>query len=440
MSDYLENLAARAIGKPDFLQPRMPSLFEPVLSEGPFSSSFSHSGIQEESEEKMGQEYGLLRHKQSQRSNLGSKSIKLPAYNSIETENQQDFKFEVQGRRNAIRSIDLPLKYEEHAATFFQGEKNQFAKEKPIRPEGEELSLKEENLGARAMEKSDFLQPRMPSIFEPVLSGDLPSTSFSHARILEETEEKMGQESGVPGHKQSPRDNPDSESVELPASNPIKSENPQGIVFGAHGRRDPIQSIDLPLKPEEQAVPAPQEEKGVMPDIRPDVEFNAANSPFQPKIQPSNRSKIERGLTKRRTDGVGIFQKALSIKKVRNGNPVFQSSPGRERAEILATRIIDSDSKEIAAHMLHSAAPGERSIISSTNPVFGLKKATAIAKSSKDASQDLSEQMPPSIKVTIGRIEVRAVTHPEKRETRTETKTPPSSLGDYLISLRGKSR
>jgi len=407
MSDYLENLATRALGKMDFLQPRMPSRFEPVLSKGPLSSSFSHAGIREETEEKMGQEYGPQGHKQSPRSNLGSESVKLPASNPI-------------------------------------------AKEKSIR---------EENLAARALGKSDFLQPRMPSIFEPVLSGGLPSSSFGHARILEETEEMMGQESGVPGHKQSPGHNPDSESVELPASNPIE--------FEAHGRRDPIQFIDLPLKPEEQAVPAPQEEKGVMPDIRPDVKFNAANSPFQPKIQPSNPySKNERGLTKRRTDGVGIFQKALSIKKVRNGNPVFQSSPRRERAEILATRIIDSDSKEIAAQLLQAAAPGERSIagpgllhdasassraapridhsktsaISSNNPIFGLKREAAIAKSSKDASQEQSEQMPPSIKVTIGRIEVRAVTHPEKRETRTETKTTPSSLGDYLISLRGKSR
>jgi hypothetical protein len=376
-----------------------------------------------------------------------------------------------------------------------------------------------ENLATRALGKMDFLQPRMPSIFEPVLSGGLPRSSFGHARILEEPEEMMGQESGVQGHKQFPRHNPDSESVELPASNPIESENPQGIEFRAHGRRGPIHSIDLPVKSEEHAAPAPQEEKnqfakekpgklergelylreeggqkhklaiesmlshspesieeqtaevilkdelrplafsqvevkGILPDIRqkaqPNMKFNAANSPSWQKIPPSNLSKIERGLTKRRTDGVGIFQKALSIKKVRNGNPVFQSSPGRERAEILATRIIDSDSKEIAAQLLHDAFASSRaapridqaktSAISSMNHVFGLKKATATAKSSKDASQELSEQMPPSIKVTIGRIEVRAVTNPEKRETRTETKTTPSSLGDYLSSLRGKSR
>jgi hypothetical protein len=401
MSDYLENLATRALGKSDFLQPRMPSRFEPVLSKGPLSSSFSHVGILEEPEEMMGQEYAQG-HKQSPSHNPDRESVKLPASNPIETENPQGFKFEVQGRRDAIHSIDLPLKSEEHAAPAPQEEKNQFAKEKPGKLERGELYLREEGGQKHKLAIESMLSHSPESIEEQtaevILKDELRPLAFSQVEV-----------------------------------------------------------------------------KGILPDIRQkaqlNVKSNATNSSSWQKIPPSNRSTIERGLTERRTDDEGIFQKALSIKKGRNGNSVFQSSPGRERAEILATRIIDSDSKEIAAQLLQSAAPGERSIagpgllhdasassraaridhaktsaISSNNPIFGLKRESAIAKSSKnfknltEASQELSEQMTPSIKVTIGRIDVRAVTHPEKRETRTETKTPPSSLGDYLISLRGKSR
>lgn len=397
MSDYLENLAARAMGKSDFLQPRMPSLFEPVLSKGPVSTSFCHTenlpgfelgahdwkdSIQSDSIKSKAVRSDAIQSKVIQSDEVQSKVIQSDAVKSDSIQSdaikskviQSDAAKSDSIQSDAIESNDLPLKPEEKAAATPREEMHRFPQERTIKLEAAELSQKE----------GDEKKPKS-AIEHPVLSS-LSSESIMESLIAGVNHGKMPLESNAFGAKI--------------GKSPAKS------IVSAFRRPNYMtvnQKSDIILK--DELIPhafGQVKEKGINPDIRPQAHRDV------------------------------VFSK---------------SSPGKERAEILATEKMELDFGEIAAQMVQSAPPGERSIAgpallrdaSISRPAAWSESSKNLIKSTQ-ASQGLSELMPPSIKVTIGRIEVRAVTLPEKRETRTETKTPSTSLGDYLASLRGKAR
>ncbi|MDQ1262892.1 MAG: hypothetical protein QG575_2073, partial [Euryarchaeota archaeon] len=265
---------------------------------------------------------------------------------------------------------------EEKAAVTPREEMHRFPQERTIKLEAAELSQKE----------GDEKKPKS-AIEHPVLSS-LSSESIMESLIAGVNHGKMPLESNAFGAKI--------------GKSPAKS------IVSAFRRPNYMtvnQKSDIILK--DELIPhafGQVKEKGINPDIRPQAHRDV------------------------------VFSK---------------SSPGKERAEIFATRIIEPDSGEIATQVVQAAPPIVRSIAGPAPALLhdiSPSRTAARIESSKNfkksiqASQELSEQMPPSIKVTIGRIEVRAVTLPEKRETRTETKTPSTSLGDYLASLRGKAR
>ncbi len=431
MSDYLQHVVAAAMGKSDILQPRLPSLFEPVLSAG-LPVDLTDEMMDDGSDVGRNHESKSQRNISIPRHNPDSEMSKLPIHNPIESEiGPGHFKFEVQGRRDSVYSNDLPLQPEVEAAaalprgrinSLVKGEKTLFinkarreksvleSEHEPVEeavPPGNGVGMSEylQNLVAGELGKSDILQPRLPSLFEPILIADIP-VGLTDGKIEEEPEEETKQEPEGQKHKPIPGHNPDDKRTKLPAYNPTENENGQGhFEFEAQGRRDAVHSNDLPLHPEEQAAAVSQ--RGRNQSVR---------------EESGRRDGIEFSLRG------GVHQRHKSA----NEPVLFRRTESMKNQNARATSKID-----------HSQA----SEIKTKDPAFGQKRAAARTRSSQlpkqsstEASREPSEQMPPSIKVTIGRIEVRAVTPPVKRETKKETKNPPTSLGDYLSSLRGGAR
>ena len=359
MSDYLENLAARATGKHNFLQPRVPSLFEPAFSQEPFRSPLVPDG----------DSFRMRPAAQSRRSAIESAD---PMADAV--------------RSGDMPSANLPIRAEPSQAEAALEKRNYYLNEDGIDPlESNSIEKGPENTAEKSA-------PGSLSDLN-IFGGNRRGDGYQDDKAKPPA---TGNDEGARGS--------DYENLHNALSQNSRAGNSQR---NGHLQR----TGDSQMRRHHQNVE------------------NSEEIFYQIKSLKTDKSNLENSISK------GINENGRIIEK------------GIENNRHLGSRIMEPNLIENIRQIENSVLPGERPVSSLgiLHATTASPQALRIEQQKKlqkpiAASLEQHEQAPSSIKITIGRIEVRAVKPPEKREAKKVINQPSSSLDDYLASLRGRSR
>jgi hypothetical protein len=395
MSDYLENLAARASEKHNFLQPRVPSLFEPAFRQELLSSTIAPAE----------DAFRIRPAAQSRSASIESPDLK--AY--------------------AVRLEDMPLanlpirtKVRPDEAAF---EKN-------------DHSLKEESMAADNSGRSDI---QSQSTIDDNILNSIGPKNAARNQIADSNK-------GIAPLESDRIDKDPEELAGKSAPNALRDEN----YSGENRRADDYQS-------DEAKPPAIGKNDGAMGlDYGNLHDALSQYSPVENSQQTGHLKQMgnppQRGHHQQTENSEKIFSKIeksnlqsnISEESTENGRNM---EIGTEKRRALGSRLMEPNFMGSFRQNENSVLPGERPVSRpglmhdtiESSPAFEIEQPKKLQKTIV-APQEQSGQTQPSIKVTIGRIEVRAVKTPEKREAKKAINQPSSSLDEYLASLRGRSR
>ncbi|OPY54279.1 MAG: hypothetical protein A4E49_01098 [Methanosaeta sp. PtaU1.Bin112] len=348
-----------------------------------------------------------------------------------------------------------------------------------------------ENLARRASGKQNFLQPRVPSLFEPAFSQELLISSIvpaedafrlrSSGQRRREAIETTDLDADVVRSGDMPLTNLPIKLMSTVSKNsagcliadtndeiaPLESDRIEKDPEELAGKSAPIALRDLQHSGENQRADDNQSDEAKPPAIgkddgatgldygnlhdAPPQKYGVWNSQHTGHLRQMGNPPQSRHHQQTENSEM-IFSKIdksyleSSVSERSNENGGNMES-GTEKRRALGSQLMEPNLMGSFRQNENSVLPGEKLVSSqelmhdiiASSPAFKIEQPKKLQKPIV-ASQEQSGQIQPSIKVTIGRIEVRAVKPPEKRVERRETNPPSSSLDDYLASLRGRSR
>jgi len=259
------------------------------------------------------------------------------------------------------------------------------------------------NLLLRSLENPStkrILQPRLPSLFEP-LQG-METSTMSHLDLVEqETNSNVGQSSS-----------PVIPATELP--NPIGNSSP----------RETQQTANLPDQSAKTLPPAEESQWTILPRTE-----NETLSEIKPKMKVDNNSREEEDVSKLQA---GVSPR-LKPKPLENQNLVGSSRkpPQTKPVTIFASPLVKTEIHQNESH----PAPVEIKPKSVLQPI---PISSRLPKTNQLEQPQMNESEQ-AVEIHIGRIEVRAMPAPTPRRRQTP-KARVMSLDDYLKSRSGDRR
>lgn len=419
LSSYIDGLAARALGISRSIMPRVPALFEPVRAmPGVLDARYQDAGTPEDTTvdvasgaDGMNIKPGAdsINHPLARDSNIpGTKSTKSKNDLSIEPSilehanqgglNDQATSFEQSNTdrksdeledlaaKEATGSTESPendnLKSSPNQAAHLSSASG-FSRVNRISGTGTSHNSKAPDRNSKGLDDKSTKEASKEVNEDVIEEGTKDTKAYEHAS-------KENQLSNIP-------------SPNIPSP---KSDHKQTMKF--------LEDIDAGTSP----IKAPVETR-----VRPLARPSDGSSVIEVSQSSQNPGKKTEG-NRKRLDNI---EDAKAYGNADMGNEVSQTTSS------------ESDSKQTITDVKGSDTMIIKSLIEGTPAFKSSKMSIDKPQMRSDAPQAPETIGPPAIKVTIGRIEVKAVLPPDKKVQRPSPKAKSTSLESYLLSIRGGS-
>ena len=266
----------------------------------------------------------------------------------------------------------------------------------------------------RQDEVADGVRPRLPSLFEP--NGAAAPVPRPGAPLSELTVEEEAPAAPGPARATRPLPRPGPQMPTVPAQDANDSQPAVGPVQrAAPAERQPMQ---VPEPPTERQPPTPPlVPRETRPVAKTETRPASAFAPEEPV--PVIRPSIDR----RPTRVSPLLEKTENVETPRQSNT----------RRIVETVVLQSPAPAIAP----TPQPSRPEQVAAAPPPFAMPPAQP-GRQRREGQRDPPEpphaQAEPSIHVTIGRIEIRAIEDREPRARRRDAPSPVMTLEDYLKS------